>query len=477
MRKKSQLGKIELLRAALILFASAVLAHMFVWLFLVKDFSAITVKDSYVFIIILSLFCTVGIYLYFTDLTAIKNVRKLLLLCTIMLLSLVLLITVILVFGPTFVPVALCALLITLFFGGGTAVCINFTTALILSVSMWIYHSAIDEQMMFILIGSVFNGMIASALTSKHSNRLRYCVVALWLGSISVGLYLLINSLQVAKGIIFDWDGILILLQCFISGPINVMLFFLLTPLLEVSFNVTTNVRLAELTSTAHPLIKRLYNEAPGTFNHSLTTANYAEACAAAIGENTYLARAVAYYHDIGKLKNPQYFKENQLDGYNPHDEIPPELSASFLKKHVLDGMMLALEHRLPVQIRDAIVEHHGTTLIRYFYFKAQKYSEHELPEADYSYDGSTPKTKISAILMICDGCEAALRTLSSEEKHKAYEVVDGLIKERMRQKQFDLCPITMEDLNLIGRSIVTTYMGVTHERIKYPDAKGGAVT
>lgn len=472
MKKKLYLKKAELLWAGLILFCSAVAAFAIVWLFLAGDFSKLEIKDSLVFSLILILFTAVGLYLYFVDLATLKSRRRLLLTCTIMLVGLILLITVITMLGLQFAPVALSALLITLFFGGSTAIFLNFVVAMILSIAMWAYHSVIDEQVVFLLLSSVLNGLISSLFTSKRSNRLRYVAIAGLLGCVSMGLYLIIDNLFATTAFVWNSDGVLTLAECFASGLVNIMLFFILTPLLEITFNALTNFRLAEITSTAHPLLKKLYNEAPGTFNHSLTVANYAEACAAAIGENTYLARAAAYYHDIGKIKNPQYFKENQLDGYNPHDEIPPELSVDFLKKHTINGYSLALEYHLPAPVRDAIVEHHGTTLIRYFYAKAQKYSEHELPEAAFSYDGPTPRTKISAILMICDGCEAVLRTLESSEKHKADQVVGGLIKERMKQNQFDMCEITMADLNIIARTIVTSYMGVTHERIKYPEAK-----
>ena len=235
-------------------------------------------------------------------------------------------------------------------------------------------------------------------------------------------------------------------------------------------FNFVTDFRLAELTSTDAPLIKKLFKEAPGTFNHCLSVSNYTEACASAIGTNTYLARAAAFYHDIGKMKNPQYFTENQLDGHNPHDEITPELSTAIIKKHVSNGVLMVKENHLPQLFTTFITEHHGTMPIQFFYSKAQKYTDGTLEDTGFRYDGPTPSNKISAILMICDASEATLRALNVETREQAEQIVGNIINERLiKYGQFDNCDITMQELNVIKQTIVTVYLGVCHKRITYP--------
>ena len=202
----------------------------------------------------------------------------------------------------------------------------------------------------------------------------------------------------------------------------------------------------------------------------ALPISNYTEACANAISENPYLARAAAYYHDIGKIKNPIYFKENQMDGHNPHDEITPELSTALIKKHVSNGMLMAKEYHLPEKVSMYIQEHHGTMPIQFFYSKAQKYTDGILEDTGFRYDGPTPSNKISAILMICDASEAALRALPVDDRMKAETIVSNLINDRLKYHQFDNCDITMRELNIIKETIVTVYIGINHKRIAYPD-------
>ncbi|MBR2371408.1 MAG: HDIG domain-containing protein, partial [Clostridia bacterium] len=187
---------------------------------------------------------------------------------------------------------------------------------------------------------------------------------------------------------------------------------------------------------------------------------------------NTHLARAAAYYHDIGKLKNPVYFKENQMDGHNPHDEITPELSTALIKKHVSNGMLIAKEYHLPEKVAVFITEHHGTMPIQFFYSKAQKYTDGRLDDTGFRYDGPTPTSKIAAILMICDSSEAALRALSVDNRMKAEEIVGNIINDRLKYKQFDNCDITMQELNIIKETIVSVYIGISHKRMAYPDQK-----
>ena len=239
-------------------------------------------------------------------------------------------------------------------------------------------------------------------------------------------------------------------------------------PIFESAFNRLTVFRLRELTSTNAPLLVRLKQEAPGTFNHSLVVAQLAESCAVAIGENAELARAAAYYHDVGKLKQPDCFTENQT-GYNVHDELMPELSADIIRSHAKDGYELLTESHFPKIIADVAREHHGTLPIKYFFDKAMKLSGGDADIKDYSYLGPTPRTRIAAIVMIADASEAATRALSDRSPEKVERTVRGIIEERMDLDQFADCDITIRDLSVIRKTLVETLSGVHHHRVEYP--------
>ena len=239
-------------------------------------------------------------------------------------------------------------------------------------------------------------------------------------------------------------------------------------PVFETAFNRLTVFRLRELTSTNAPLLVRLKQEAPGTFNHSLIVAQIAESCAVAIGENAELARAAAYYHDVGKLKQPDCFTENQA-GYNVHDELMPELSADIIRSHARDGYELLTAAHFPQIIADVAREHHGTLPIKYFYDKAMRLSGGDADIKDYSYLGPTPRTRIAAIVMIADASEAATRALSDRSPENVERTVRAIIEERMDLDQFADCDITIRDLSVIRRTLVETLSGVHHHRVEYP--------
>ncbi len=367
-------------------------------------------------------------------------------------------------------PFALCALLVSLLVHARIGFVSNLMVVICHVLAEITFREAVisKEILVFTIINGVVVSMIAAFAGSKHLRRLHYVITA-----IALGVVTLANGL--VNRFMFQIETLpltTMATNAFFSGPVDVMLFFLLSPVMERVFNLVTDFRLAELSNTNQPLLRKLLDTAPGTFNHSLMVANYAEACASALNENPYLARAAGYYHDIGKMKNPSYFTENQVDGYNPHNEITPEISVSFIKKHTINGYVMAQEHHLPQEICDIIIEHHGTMPVKYFYLKAQKYAEEEISATEYSYSGPKPHTKMAAILMICDACEAALRTLQRDEKSKAEALIKNIIRERLTYGQFDDCPITMEELSTIGSVISTTYLGVAHERIRYQDQK-----
>ena len=262
-----------------------------------------------------------------------------------------------------------------------------------------------------------------------------------------------------------------LLLYGALSSFFSVLLYMFLLPVFEAVFSELTIFRLRELASEQAKLIKRLKNNAPGTYHHSMTVAQIAEACAQAIGEDSELARAAAYYHDVGKLKNPEMFTENQTD-YNVHNELTPELSVDIIRSHTRDGASLIRKAHLPEFFADIAIQHHGTMPIKYFYAKALKMSDGELNIENYSYAGPTPATKIAAIIMIADASEAAARSLTSRTPEKVEELVRNIIEERLDLEQFDHCDITMSELTTIKLTVVSQLTGVYHSRVAYPKLK-----
>lgn len=253
------------------------------------------------------------------------------------------------------------------------------------------------------------------------------------------------------------------------SGPVAAACLIIFLPIFEVLFKKVSCFRFNELTDHKNQLIKKLITHAPGTFNHSMVVSNIAEACATAIGEDAVLARTCAYYHDIGKIRRPEFFGENQVGGKNLHEDLTPELSANIIKAHTQDGYMLLKKKRLPDIIADVCLQHHGTMPIWYFYDKAKKFTDGEVSLSNFSYQGKKPQTKIAAIIMIADGCEAAVRTLKDRSRDKVTEVVKKIVNERMQLGQFDECEITIKELNIIIHTVVNSLSGVYHSRIQYP--------
>ncbi len=252
-----------------------------------------------------------------------------------------------------------------------------------------------------------------------------------------------------------------------LNSAFVVIILLVFMPLFEKLFSRTTSIKLIELSDFNNPLLKRLMIEAPGTYHHSVMTADIAEQAANVINDNSLLARVGAYYHDIGKLKNPQYFIENQTSGYNPHDELTPTMSNLILVSHVKDGITLAKKYNIDDEIIDIIGQHHGTTLIHTFYHRALE----ENPDVDienFRYTGLKPTTKIAAIVMLSDSSEAACRSIEEPTVPRIKDTVEKIINNKFIDGQFSDCPITLRDLEVIRDSIISTIIGIYHIRIEY---------
>jgi putative nucleotidyltransferase with HDIG domain len=261
--------------------------------------------------------------------------------------------------------------------------------------------------------------------------------------------------------------------QALVLGPLNaalsVVLALVLLPLLETIFRATTDYSLLELADPDQSLLKRLSLEAPGTFQHSLLVGNLAEAAALAIGANSLQARIMGYYHDAGKLTKPDYFIENQNTGVNRHDGLAPKMSHLVLVSHVKDGVEMARQKRLPQLIVDAIAQHHGTTLSKYFYLKAIQSSEGGMLESDFRYPGPRPQSKEIGLVMLADVVEATVRSLKDHSVKRMRKVVQAIIAEKANQLELDESNLTLHELKLTGEAFMPVLTAVFHPRIEYP--------
>lgn len=254
------------------------------------------------------------------------------------------------------------------------------------------------------------------------------------------------------------------------SALISPVLTYGLLIFLERLFKITTDLTLLELSNFDKPLLKDLSRKAPGTFNHSMTMGTLAEAAAERINANPLLARVGAYYHDVGKTIAPQNFVENQLGNKNIHEDLPPEESVKKILQHVKEGIKLAEENDLPNEILDFIPMHHGTMTMSFFYEKAKKlYGEEKVNIHDYRYPGPKPDTKETAIIMLADGCESAVRAIEEPDTSKVENVIDNIVEARIDDGQLDDSPITLADLKKIKEAFMNILLGQHHKRIRYP--------
>ena len=371
-------------------------------------------------------------------------------------------------------PLAFLSLLLGTDFHKKSAFATHFTTILVVGVCMTLFAFNEEEpkdlhEIALRLMTLVVNGAMGSSLIfliKPFASRLRVLVIsaAIVLGS---GLIGFISSAAVA-GKPDALEMLTVGVSIIVGGAVSIFAYYCMTPIFERVFNLNTGLRLMELCSFNQPLLKELEEKAPGTFNHSLTVANISERAAYAIGENPNLAKAAALYHDIGKIENPEFFTENQTDGYNPHDELIPEVSVKMITRHTEAGAKILTAKGFPKEIVSAAIEHHGDSPVGYFYHKAQNITEGTLEEKGYTYIGPKPQTKINAIIMIADISEAATRSVRPSTHQELEALVDKLVRQKMNERQFDECPITMAELTKVKEAVVNTLMGVHHERISY---------
>lgn len=256
-----------------------------------------------------------------------------------------------------------------------------------------------------------------------------------------------------------------------LNGFLSAVLTIGLLPYLETVFSLTSAIKLLELANPNQELLRRMLVEAPGTYHHSIMVGNLAEAAAERIGADTLLVRVGAYFHDIGKLKRPYFFVENQLGNENPHDKIAPSLSALIITTHIKDGVELAKENRLPRSVIDFIEQHHGTSLVKYFYSRAlQEDQDRVVKEEAYRYEGPKPQSKEVALVMLADSVEAAVRSLQDPTPGRIEGMVRRIIKDKLYDGQLEESDLTFRDLDIIAESFAKVLNGVYHSRIEYPE-------
>lgn len=259
------------------------------------------------------------------------------------------------------------------------------------------------------------------------------------------------------------------ILTAIFSGIGSAVLTMGLLPLFETSFGILSTMKLIELSNPNHPLLRKILMEAPGTYHHSVMVANLADSACEAIGANGLLARVGCYYHDIGKTKRPNFFIENQMHRENPHDRLPPEKSANIIISHVTDGAAILKKYNLPKEIIHIAEQHHGNTLLKFFYHKAVQ-GEQEVKEEDYRYPGPKAQTKESAIVGIADSVEAAVRSLNQPTPETIESLVKKIVSDRLQDGQLNECDLTLKELETVSHSFCETLKGIFHSRIEYPE-------
>ena len=364
--------------------------------------------------------------------------------------------------SPFMIPLALAPLLMTML--------INYKISLFVNSMNVIIVAALTGFNSQVIIIAIVNALVGATILRKMQQRNDILYSTLYIAVLS-------GVITFATGVILSSN----LKDIFLNSAFSIIgtvfagvLATGLLPFLESTFNIVTTLKLLELSNPNSPLLKKLLMEAPGTYHHSMLVANLAELAAEEVKANPVIARIGAYYHDVGKTTRPYFFKENQISKENPHDKITANLSTLIIISHVKEGLELAKEYNIPEVIQDIIAQHHGTTLVKYFYYTVKNNSENpdEVREEDFRYPGPIPSTKEAGIIMLADSVEAAVRSINEPTKGKIEEMVNNIIKDKLHSGQLNDCDLTLKDLETIRKCFLKTLNGIYHQRIEYPTEK-----
>ncbi len=344
---------------------------------------------------------------------------------------------------------------------------INIKTSLVIGGFLILYAIPLDGFNIEYLIIEMFSLIMSLYLITKIKNRTNIINTGIYIGITKV--FVMLNlALILDMGFI---DSILKGGGLFLSGAFTGMLTIALLPYFERTFNILTNMKLLELGDLSQPLLRRLSVIAPGTFHHSMMVATLSEQATEAIGGNHVLARVASYYHDVGKMKRPQFYVENQSDGINPHNKLTPSMSTLIITSHTKDGDEMGKEYNIPKEIRDIMYEHQGTTLLAYFYNKA-KQTNPNLEESDFRYSGPKPRSKESAVIMLADSIEAAVRSLDEKTPVTIEKMLRKIILSKIEEGQLSDADLTFKEIEIIIQTFTKVLMSIHHVRLKYPGQK-----
>ncbi len=351
------------------------------------------------------------------------------------------------------------------------AALVNKRTAIFSTVIVSVFVGIMCGVHMMYACAALIGGLVAVLQINRMNSRSYYAMAVVNIAA---------TYLLVAVSWCFMWSYerssfYVAMLMSLINGVLSVILTVGTMPLLESAFSITTGIRLMELSNINHPLLKKLMIEAPGTYNHSIIVGNLAEAAADRIGANGLLVRVAAYFHDIGKIKRPNFFVENQKPGENPHDKLQPSLSTFIITSHTKEGAEMARAYKLPKEIIDIIEQHHGTSLVQGFYQKALAAQENSdvdivIREEDFCYPGPKPQTREAALVMLADSCQAAVQSMTAPTSGQIEGMVRDIVKGKLNSGQLDQCALTFRDLDIISSTYATILAGANHYRLPYPE-------
>ncbi len=416
------------------------------------------------FILLFVVFIVVAIYVYIFVNEVFEKPNLLLLMGLIFIVTLIFSIAAT-YFSGFLIPVAMGVILITVMFGYKLAVIINLCLALMVGLIT-------GGDFSFILV-SLLGGLVSIYAVTRLSQRSDLAragfYVALTNGVVIIATYLFFGNVSLETDSLINFSYSMI--AGFGNGIFSSVVAIGMLPFLESLFGVTTAITLLELSNPNHPLLKQMLLKAPGTYYHSMMVSNLAEAAAESVQADALLARVGSYYHDIGKLKRPYFFSENQLSGENPHTKLSPNLSSLIIGAHPKDGVEMGRKHRLPEMILDIAAQHHGTSMISFFYQKALENNEREDVMAEkFRYEGPKPQTKEAAIIMLADAVEAGVRSLSKPSSSRVETMIKRMIKDKLDDGQLDQCDLTLKEIDKISEAFVYIMSGIYHSRIEYPE-------
>ncbi|WP_322788158.1 HD family phosphohydrolase [Anaerobacillus alkalidiazotrophicus] len=363
-------------------------------------------------------------------------------------------------------PVAVGSMLMTMLIHQRVAL---FTSMVFSIIASFIFNAETTGVVNYTFGIYVFFSSVAGVFFLSKSNRVsRILQAGLFVSIVNI---LTIITLLMLRNAQYSWIEVGSNIGFgFLSGFLAAVLTLGLLPFFEAGFGILSTMKLIELSNPNHPLLRKILVETPGTYHHSVIVANLSEAACEAIGGNGLLARVGSYYHDLGKTKRPHFFIENQMKMENPHDKLSPQLSKTIIISHPYDGAELLKNYKMPKEIIDIAEQHHGTSLLKFFYHKANQESSKPIPEKDFRYPGPKAQTIEAAVVGISDCVEAAVRSIAKPTPEKIETLVKKIITDRLEDGQFDECDLTLKQLNIVAMSICETLKGTFHSRIEYPE-------